>query len=194
MSSTTEQKSRCLIYFMFLFFGFSHRRSGLESTPAWYKMSNRYYNKGNDEGEVVLFYSIRSDKSIFFLLLLLIGTKSQVFRREFSQTCWWFMKKGSNRSCKALTSWSDNLQHRRRPDLFAVPLGVRKKGGEQPGVPAWLRGRLDWIRRLTAGPHLWRHGAKRPPVCPPLHQVSIWAWRKDGVSQRVSKWAKWGYW
>ena len=37
--------------------------------------------------------------------------------------------------------------------------------------PAWLRGRLDWIRRLTAGPHLWRRGeAERHPVCLPLHQ------------------------
>lgn len=70
----------------------------------------------------------------------------------------------------------------------------REDEGEQPGVPAWLRGRLDWIRRLTAGPHLWRRRAERPPVCLPLHQVSIWAWRKDGVRQRVSKWAKWGHW
>lgn len=70
----------------------------------------------------------------------------------------------------------------------------REDEGKQPGVPAWLRGRLDWIRRLTAGPHLLRRRAERPPVCLPLHQVSIWAWRKDGVSQRVSKWAKWGHW
>lgn len=69
----------------------------------------------------------------------------------------------------------------------------REDEGEQPGVPAWLRGRLDWIRRLTAGPHLWRRRAERPPVCLPVHQVSIWVWRKDGVSQRVSKWAKWGH-
>lgn len=68
----------------------------------------------------------------------------------------------------------------------------REDEGEQPAAPAWLRGRLDWIRRLTAGPHLWRRGAERPPVCLPLHQVSIWAWREDGASQRVSKWAKRG--
>lgn len=78
-----------------------------------------------------------------------------------------------------------------RAELFAVPLGVRIRG-DQPGVPAWLRGRLDWIRRLTAGPHLWRRGAERPPVCLPLHQVSIWTWRKDGASQRVSKRGKRG--
>lgn len=78
-----------------------------------------------------------------------------------------------------------------RAELFAVPLGVRIRG-DQPGVPAWLRGRLDWIRRLTAGPHLWRRRAERPPVCLRLHQVSIWTWRKDGASQRVSKRGKRG--
>lgn len=49
---------------------------------------------------------------------------------------------------------------------------VEGRVGGQPGVPAWLRGRLDWIRRLTAGPHLWRaHGVESPH--PPLPRLPV---------------------
>ncbi|CAL8319846.1 unnamed protein product [Arctogadus glacialis] len=64
--------------------------------------------------------------------------------------------------------------------VFLLGLTCLPRGGEDmedeerwssPEPPAWLRGRLDWIRRLTAGPHLWRRGeAERHPVCLPLHQ------------------------
>lgn len=85
-----------------------------------------------------------------------------------------------------------------------VPLGTwRDEAGRESSLeplparssPAWLGGRLGWIRRLTAGPDLWRRRVERPPVWLPLHQVSIWAWRKvqgageerDGGSERASE-------
>lgn len=87
--------------------------------------------------------------------------------------CAWFMKNGQD--------WFDYSKVLpSRPAVRSVDEGWvvccasrREDEGEQPGVPARLRGRLDWIRRLTAGPHLWRRRAARPPVCLPLHQVSI---------------------